>query len=133
MIGRFSAGALGGVAGLDFHMLGCASHHRDERVEVEGLRQIVIGAALGSGDRRHDRVLGAHNDDRQRRPELLDPGQDVKGVLIGKNHVGDDDIALPFAHPAPKTRCRAGRAHRIAGARQGLRHDGPDGAVIVQR
>ena len=42
-----------------------ASSHRHELAQVEGLRQVLVGALLGRGQRRHQRVLCAHHDDRQ--------------------------------------------------------------------
>ena len=68
----------------------------------------------------------------KRGPQLLDARHHVEGILVGKDDVGHDDIACPFAHPAPQSGRGAGGAHRIAGARQGLRHDGPDSAVIIR-
>ena len=58
-------------------------------------------------------------------------GQEVEGVLVGHHHVGDDEIALPLRHPAPESRGVAGRADLVAGPRQGLVQDGPDGGIVV--
>ena len=40
----------------------------DEFFQIEGLREIIIGAAFRCSDRGHERVLRAHDDDRQIRP-----------------------------------------------------------------
>ena len=103
----------------------------DELLQVEGLRQVLVGAALGRLDRRHEGVLRAHDDDRQLRPQLLDPRQEVEGVLVRHHHVGDDEIALALRDPAPEGRGVAGRAHLVAGARQRLVEHRPDGGVVV--
>ena len=100
-------------------------------LQVERLRQVLVGAALRGLDRRHEGVLGAHDDDRQLRAQLLDAGQEVEGVLVGHHHVGDDQIALPLSHPAPESRGVAGRADLISGPRQGLIQDGSDGGIVV--
>ena len=55
-----------------------AADHGDEFLQVEGLRQVLVGAALGGLDGRHEGVLGAHDDDGKLRPQLLDPGQSNK-------------------------------------------------------
>ena len=46
-----------------------AADDRGQFLEVEGLRQIFIGAAFGRADRRHEGVLRAHHDDRQIGPQ----------------------------------------------------------------
>ena len=103
----------------------------DEFLQVEGLRQIVVGAALRGPDGRHQRVLGAHHHDRQFRAQLLDPRQHVEGILVRHHDVGDHQIAFALADPAPQ-RCRiAGGANLVAGPRQSLVEHRPDGGVVV--
>ena len=108
-----------------------AADDADQLLEVEGLRQIVIGAALRRADRGHEGVLRAHDDDRQLGPQFLDAGQQFEGVFVRHHHVGDDEIALARLHPAPKRRRRAGGANLISRARQRLRHDRADRGVVV--
>ena len=48
---------------------------------------------------------------------LLDARQQVEGVLVRHHDVGDDEVALALADPAPQRRRVAGRAHLVAGAR----------------
>ena len=100
-------------------------------LEVEGLRQVLVGADLGGADRGHHRVLRAHHDDRQVGPPLPDRRQQVERVAVGHHHVGDDDVALALLDPAPERRRGAGGAHPAAGAGQRLGEDGADGAVVV--
>ncbi len=75
---------------------------RGQFLEVERLRQILIGAALRGADRGHEGVLGAHDDDRQVGPQLLDARQEIEGVLVGHDHIGDDKVALALAYPPPQ-------------------------------
>jgi hypothetical protein len=71
-----------------------AADDADDLAEVEGLWEVLERALLGGRERRHQRVLRAHDDDGQVWPQLLDAGYQVEGVLVGHHHVGDDDIAL---------------------------------------
>ena len=106
-------------------------HDADELLEIERLRQIFISAALGRPHRGHERVLRAHDDDGKLRAQLLDARQKIERVLVGHHDVGDDEIAVTLADPAPERGGVAGRAHFIAGARQGLVEDGADRGVVV--
>ena len=99
--------------------------------EVEGLRQIVVSTLFGCLDGRHERVLRAHDKNRKLRPCLLDAWQQVEGVLIRHDHVGDDDITLAARHPAPERGSIGGDADIVAGARKRLVEDGADGGVVV--
>ena len=108
-----------------------AADHGDQLVQVERLGQIFVSAALGRGDRGHEGVLRAHHDDGQVGPELLHPRDEVEGALVGHQHVGDDEVALALADPAPQRRGIAGRARRIAGARQRLVQHRADRGVVV--
>ena len=108
-----------------------AADDGDQLLEVERLGQIFIGAAFGGADRRHEGVLRAHHDDRQIRPHLLDPRQQIERVLVGHHHVGDDQIALALADPAPQRRRVAGQPHLVSGARERLVEDRADGGVVV--
>ena len=85
-----------------------ALHHVDELAQVERLRQIFEGAALGRLHRGQQRVLRAHHDDAQLGPQLLDARHEVEPVLVGHHHVGDDEIAVAVRHPAPQGRGVAG-------------------------
>ena len=108
-----------------------AADHGDELVQIERLRQIFVGAPLGRGDRGHEGVLRAHHDDRQIGPQLLHARNEIEGVLVGHQHVGDDEIALALADPAPQRGRVAGGARRVAGAGQRLVEHGADRGVVV--
>ncbi len=101
-------------------------------IEIKWFWQVVVSPALSRGDGRHDGVLGAHHDHRQRRPELLDARDHVEGVLVGQHNVGDDGIALAFRHPAPEGGGGGGRAHAIAGPAEGLAQNRANGAVVIR-
>jgi NAD(P)H-hydrate repair Nnr-like enzyme with NAD(P)H-hydrate dehydratase domain len=73
--------------------------------EIERFRQIFVGAGFGRPDGGHERVLRAHDDDRQFGPRLLDARQHVEGVFVRHHHVGDDEIALARRYPPPERRC----------------------------
>ena len=104
---------------------------RDQFLQVERLRQIFIRAALGGADRRHEGVLRAHHDDGKIRPHLLDPRQQIERVLVGHHHVGDDQIALALADPAPQRRRVSRQPHLVSGARKRLIENRADGSVVV--
>ena len=108
-----------------------APDNPDELLQIEGFGQIFIGAALGRLDRGHERVLRAHDDDRQVRPQSLDARQQFERIVVGHDHVGDDEIALARGDPSPQAGDRAGRAHLIAGARKRLVENRPNRRVIV--
>src|SRR6185437_3097752 len=62
---------------------------------------------------------------------LLDAWQEVERVLVRHHHVGDDEIAVALAHPAPQRRRVAGRTHLVTGARQRLIEHRTDRRVVV--
>ena len=105
---------------------------RDQLLQIERLGQIFVGAFLGRRDGRHQRILGAHDDNRQVRPQLLDARNEIEGVLVGHDDVGDDQIALALARPAPQRRGIARRLRRIARPRQCLIEHGPDGCIVIR-
>ncbi len=99
--------------------------------QVEGLRQIIISAALGRLDRGHEGILRAHDDDRQIRPQLFHLRQQFEGIFIRHDDIGNDEITLTRLNPSPQ-RCRvSGRAHFVARARQSLTEDSLDGCIII--
>ena len=109
----------------------CAADDGDELLQVERFWQILIGAALRGPDRRHEGILRAHDDNGQVRPHLLDARQQIERVLVGHHHVGDDEIALALAHPAPQRCGVAGQANLISSARKRLVQNRADGGVVI--
>src|SRR5262249_27108502 len=79
----------------------------------------------------HERVLRAHDDDRQIGPDLLDARQKIEGVLVRHHHVGDDEVTVALAHPSPQGRGVAGGAYFVSGSRQGLIEHGADRGIVV--
>jgi hypothetical protein len=122
---------LGRLPHLFFRLRQRAADDRDQLLQIERLWQIFVSAALGRADRRHERVLRAHDDDRQIGPRLLDARQEIEGALVRQHHVGDDEIAVALADPAPERRDIAGRADLVTGARERLIEHGPDRRIIV--
>ena len=105
--------------------------HSDQLGQIEGLGQIVESAALGRAHRRQERVLRAHHDYRQAWPALLEPRQQIEGVLIGQHHVQDHNVAGAVLDPAPQGRRRAGRLHAVALTRERARDNRADAGVVV--
>ena len=110
-----------------------AVHHADQFVEVEGFRQIFVSAALRRRDRRLQRVLRAHDDNRKVRPRALDARDEIEGIFVGHDHVGDDEIALALAHPAPQRRRVAGRTHLVADPAERLVEHGADRRIVIRK
>ncbi len=108
-----------------------ALHGSDQAGDVERLRQILEGAALGRPDRGQQRVVGAHHDDRQVGAELLDARQEVEAVLVGQAHVGDHDIALAVDDPAPERARDARRLDVVALPRQRAGDHRADRRVVL--
>ena len=104
---------------------------RDDLGQIEGLRQIFECALLGGRKRRHQRVLRAHHDDRQIGPELLDARDEIEGVFVRHDDIGDDDVAFALADPAPERRRIAGGTWREARPGQSLVQNCPDGSVVI--
>jgi hypothetical protein len=102
------------IVGLDwltrpfFRLRQGAADDGDQFLEIERLRQIFVGAAFRSPNGGHERVLCAHDDDRQIRSRLLDPEQQIEGVLVRQHHVRNNQVAIALADPAPEGRRVAG-------------------------
>ncbi len=64
-------------------------------IQVKRLGQIIVSAALRRRDGRHDRVLGAHHDDRKIRSQFLDARQHVKAFSSGST------TSVTTASPCP--------------------------------
>ena len=58
-------------------------------------------------------------------------GNKIEGALVGQQHVGDDQIAVALADPAPQRCGIAGRADLVTGARQRLIEHRPDRRIVV--
>ncbi len=104
---------------------------RGEFLQVEGLGQIFICAALGRRDRRQDIVLRAHHHDGELWPQPLDAGKEVERVFVGQDHVRDDEIAFALRHPTPQPGGIGCRAHVVTGAPQSLIEHCADRGVVV--
>ena len=103
----------------------------DQFVEVEGLGQVLEGAALGRFERRQQRVLGAHRDDPEFGPDLADARDEIEAVLIGQDDVGDHQVALAVGDQPPQIRRRTGGADAKAAPRQRLAQDRANGLIVI--
>src|SRR3989440_4451835 len=82
---------------IDFVLRPCRSRWRtqgplddaDQLAQIEGLREVFEGAALGRLNRCQERALCAHDNDPQLRPHLLDAGDHVEAVLVRHDDIGD--------------------------------------------
>src|SRR4029079_3558445 len=108
-----------------------AADNRNQLLQVEGLRQIFVGATLGGPDGCHEGVLRTHHDDWQVGPVLLDTRQQIERVLVRHDHVSDDEVPVALADPAPQGGGIASRTDLVSGARERLIEDGPDRGVVV--
>ncbi len=121
-----------GFGAAGFLRLGQGTLDRADQVgEIERLRQVIEGPALGGPDRRHQRVLRTHHDDRQIWPAFADAWDEIQRVLVGHHHIGDDDVAFAVAHPLPERGGIGRRAHIVAKLAQGLGEHDADGAIVI--
>jgi hypothetical protein len=93
--------------------------------------EVFVGSTLRCLDRRHEGVLGAHDDDGQLRPELADARNEVECILVRHHDVGDHEVTLATLDEAPERRGIAGAAYVKSGTAQGLSDNRPDGGIIV--
>ena len=101
-------------------------------VEVERLGKIFVSPAFGSGDRRHDGVLGTHYDNRELRANLLDARQEVERILVGHDHIGNHEFTVAARYPVPQRspRCPV-RANRVPKPGQRLAQHGADRGIVI--
>ena len=108
-----------------------AAHERDRLVDVEGLRQVLEGAALVGRHRiRQIRVRG-HHDDRELRARIVDALEELEPRGAGHADVGDQDIGR-LAPERIERRLRGlegPRRHAVV-AQRPLEHPA-DGGVVV--
>ncbi len=128
---RFEILDLGGLAGALLRLRQSAADDGDQLLKVERLGQVFVGAVLRGPDCRHERVLRAHDQDRKIGARLFDARQQIERAFVRQQHVGDDQIAVALADPAPQRGGIAGRTDLIAGARQCLIEYGPDRRIVI--
>ena len=116
-----------GFCGFDQRAL----HGAHQFAQVERLRQIVERAPLRRLHRRQQRRVGAHDDDPQVGPALLDARHQIQAIFVRHDNVGDHQIAVAVIDPAPQCSGMGRGFHVIAGTPQRLAEDGADGTVII--
>ena len=104
--------------------------------EVEGLAEVVGGAALHRLDRGAHRVLGGHHHDERRVGAAADLAEELEPVVAGEPHVEEHE-----AHAARAAAERAELLARLLGAARllerharalaGAREHEPDGRFVV--
>jgi hypothetical protein len=87
----------GPVLRLQPHMVQGPVHGQPQHVQVQGLDQVVVGPGLERLHGGFHRGIGGHDQDRHGRIVVLDRAQDLDPVHSGHAHVGDHQIAGPFA------------------------------------
>ncbi|MND56661.1 hypothetical protein D3C80_477720 [compost metagenome] len=100
-------------------------------VDVEGLGQVLEGAALVGGHRAVQVGMGGHDDHWQARVQLADPCQQVQAAGTGHADVGDDHVRLLAGEAAEQA---VGALEALGGHAfllQGLFQDPADGTVVV--
>ncbi len=104
----------------------------DQLRQIERLRQIIVSALLRSLDGRHEGILSAHHENRQIRPCLLDPWQEIEGVFIRHHDIGHDQVAVAGCYPAPEGCGIGGDAHIVSGTAERLVQHGANGCVVIR-
>ena len=87
---------------------------RGERLEVERLREVVLGALLHRGDRARDRAEGRHHDEhraRRRRARLLHERDAVEARHL---QVRQDDVGAELLQLAERLEAVGGRLGGVA-------------------
>ena len=120
-VAHFLAQALVDRASDQLHRLG----------HVEGLGQVLEGAALESADRAVEVGVGGHDDDRQPGVALLDLGQQLDAGAAGHADVGDEHLRLVVLHGGQHVARVGEAAHGQFLARQCLLQHEADGLVVV--
>ena len=108
-----------------------ARDDRDDLGEIEGFGQILVSALLGRRQRRHQRVLRTHDDDRQVGTQLLDARNEIEGVFVRHDDIGNDHVTLALAHPAPERRRVARGPRSITSPRQRLIEHRADRRIVI--
>src|SRR5205085_5067420 len=109
----------------------CALDDADELAQIEGLRQVFKGAALGCLDRGQQRALRAHHDDAQFRAHLFDARDQVETVLVWHDDVGDDEVALAIGDPTPQRRGIAGHPNIVPEPGERLVEHRADRPIVI--
>ena len=86
-----------------------AAHQVHRLVDVEGLRQVLEGAALIGRHRRIQIRVRSHDDHRQSGPRDLDLLQQIEAAAAGHADVGHQHIGQ-HRRAAPSIRCPPGRS-----------------------
>ena len=116
-----------GALAADERALDC----RHQVADVEWFGQVFERTPLGGPNGGEQRVLRAHHDHGQARPQGADPRQQVERVLIRQGHVGDHDVTLAGGDPAPQGRGHARRLYLVSLPGQSPADDRADGCVVL--
>ena len=103
-----------------------------EFVEIERLRQVVVGPLL---ERLHGRLhggVGRHDDDGDRRVEGLDLGQRLEARNLDHPDVHQDQVERPALHRRDGAPAVVRLRDRIAPARQERPEHRPVGKVVIR-
>ena len=70
-------------------------------IAISSLRSKGFGAAFGRANCGHEGVLRTHHNDRQIGARLPDARNQIEGIFVGHDDIGDDQIAVALRDPAP--------------------------------
>ncbi len=100
-------------------------------VEIEGLREVVEGAAFHRFDGVRHRVLRGDHDHDDRRFGLADACQHVEAAHVGHPDVEDRDIVGAADQPGERFAARARDVDLVPGLRERRRENEPDRFFVV--
>ena len=123
---RLGGGGLGALA------LGGRTAHEFERlVDVEGLRQVLEGAAPVGGDGTLEVGVGRHHDHGQARPLVADLLQQIEAAASGHADVGHEDVRfLAPQRREHRVRVLESRGVHAALLERALEHPADRGVVV---
>ena len=89
-----------------------AADNVDHLVQIEGFRQVFERPAFGRLYGRKHSAMRAHDDDPHFGSNFADTRNEIETILVGHDHIGDDEVPFPVADPLPKG-CRVTRGLHV--------------------
>jgi hypothetical protein len=105
----------------------------DERVALDRLDQVVVGAGPHRRHHRVDLIVGGEHDDRQVAVALVQLADQLAAVDVGQAQVEAQDVGFGRGQGPPRARAVAAHPHRIPGALEDRRDQGRHPAVVLDQ